>query len=254
MENNSKMIEEVLAFAYKDGKLVEVVEKVASDKTTSVTINNKISRNFSTVEDSLEEFVTGYMLGEGLITSTSDIEEIKIKGTSIKATIRSEKFDDSELVVCSDSGGGTRSKIKTIPTIESDFKLSAEEIVENMEVLKNNATIWKATGGVHVAGLKSKDFFVIKEDVSRHVAVDKVIGAGAIANVDFKNSYVFYSGRMPQDMLIKVARVGIPIIISNAGPAFSGYNLAKKSGLTMVGFARGSRFNVYTNPQRILTE
>ncbi|MGL6299030.1 MAG: formate dehydrogenase accessory sulfurtransferase FdhD, partial [Methanobacteriaceae archaeon] len=70
----------------------------------------------------------------------------------------------------------------------------------------------------------------------------------------FKNSYVFYSGRMPQDMLIKVARVGIPIIISNAGPAFSGYNLAKKSGLTMVGFARGPRFNVYTNPQRILTE
>ena len=120
-----------------------------------------------------------------------------------------------------------------------------------MENLKENAKIWQETGSVHVAQLIYKDKKIIREDVSRHVAVDKVIGAAFKLNYDLTQSYVTYSGRMPADMLIKVIRVGIPIIISNAAPAASGYEVAKKGNITMVGFVRGNRFNLYTAPERI---
>lgn len=123
-----------------------------------------------------------------------------------------------------------------------------------MENLKENAKIWQETGSVHVAQLIYKNKSIIREDVSRHVVVDKVIGAAFKSEYDLTQSYITYSGRMPADMLIKVIRVGIPIIISNAAPAASGYEIAKKGNITMVGFVRNNRFNLYSAPQRINLE
>ena len=129
--------------------------------------------------------------------------------------------------------------------------VKASDIIENMKRLTAKASIWQETGSVHVAQLVYKDQFITREDVSRHVAVDKVIGAAAKAGFDLSRSYVCYSGRMPADMLIKIVRVGIPILVSNAAPAGSGYEIAKKGNITMIGFVRDNRFNLYNAYERI---
>ena len=72
-----------------------------------------------------------------------------------------------------------------------------------------------------------------------------------IGGYDFSKCYISYSGRMPADMLIKVIRVGIPIIISNAAPASSGIDVARSGNITMIGFVRDNRFTVYTAPERV---
>ena len=84
------------------------------------------------------------------------------------------------------------------------------------------------------------------------IAVDKVIGYGLLNNFDLSESYVIYSGRMPADMVIKMTRSGVPILASNAAPANSGYNIAKKGNITLVGFLRGQRCNVYNNQNRVI--
>ena len=104
----------------------------------------------------------------------------------------------------------------------------------------------------HIIFIVYKNNFIVKEDVSRHVAVDKVIGYGILHNYDLSNSYVIYSGRMPADMVIKIVRAGIPVLASNAAPAYSGCETAKKGNVTLVGFLRGQRFNVYNNKNRII--
>ena len=106
--------------------------------------------------------------------------------------------------------------------------------------------------GTHVAGIVYNGEFVVKEDVSRHVAVDKVIGYGLLHGFDLNHSYVIYSGRMPADMVIKMTRAGVPILASNAAPANSGYNIAKKGNITLVGFLRGNRCNIYNNQNRVI--
>ena len=153
--------------------------------------------------------------------------------------------------VNSDNAGGIRSELKTIERNDSDLKINATQIIEDMEHLTDEAKIWQKTAGVHVAQLKYKDNIIIREDVSRHVAVDKVIGAAAKEGYDFSQCYVSYSGRMPADMLIKVIRVGIPIIISNAAPASSGIDVARAGNITMIGFVRDNRFTVFTAPERV---
>ena len=187
-----------------------------------------------------------------MVQTLDDIKEIKIENTKINVEINDELLKTNETVLCSDSSGGWRTKIKNVKSVESDFQVRVDELINRIEELKNKAEIWQNTGGTHVAGIVYKDQFIVKEDVSRHVAVDKVIGYGILNNFDLSQSYVIYSGRMPADMVIKMTRVGIPILASNAAPANSGYRIAKKGNITLVGFLRGQRCNIYNNQNRII--
>ena len=245
-------IEEINAIKFKDNQATEVKENVVKDETITLTINGTISRSLSAIEDSLKEFAVGYLFNENMVKSLDDIKSIEIDGPQINVEIDDALLKTNETVLCSDSAGGWRSKIKDVNPVESDFQVSVKELLDRIEELKNNAEIWQATGGTHVAGIVYDGQFVVKEDVSRHVAVDKVIGYGILHDFDLKNSYVIYSGRMPADMVIKMTRAGVPILASNAAPANSGYNIAKKGNITLVGFLRGQRCNIYNNQNRIL--
>ena len=247
-----EMFKQVNAIRF-EGKPSKVVETIVNDEEIEMIINNSVSRRFSISPNSLREFTVGYLLGEGLTGSADNISNISIEENIIKAEIDLDDFDiRKELVVGSDCFGGWRTKIEFVGKVKSDFTISKEALTEAFGKLKNEAKVWQETGGTHVAGLVYEDNFIAIEDVSRHVAVDKVIGAGALKNYDFSKSFIVYSGRMPADMLIKIARVGIPIIASNAAPTSSGFSVAEEARVTMLGFVRGERFNIYTHPHRII--
>ncbi|MBQ6344727.1 MAG: formate dehydrogenase accessory sulfurtransferase FdhD [Methanobrevibacter sp.] len=245
-------VEEIDAINYKNNKAKEVKEKVVLDETITLTINNEISRSLSAIEDSMEEFAVGYLFNENMVNSMDAIKKIDVDGVQINVEIDDTLLKTNETVLCSDSAGGWRSKIKHVNPVESDFQVHVNELIDRIEELKDNAEIWQATGGTHVAGIVYEDQFIVKEDVSRHVAVDKVIGYGLLHDFDLSHSYVIYSGRMPADMVIKMTRSGVPILASNAAPANSGYNIAKKGNITLVGFLRGQRCNVYNNQGRVI--
>ena len=254
-------------------------EKTVEDEYAYLFIDCLPPRKFSVYPKNLDDFAIGYCLGEGLIKTNEDIEEIKVSKTNVLVKTRlnhtpEEDFEQNEIIqkrkgncehtyVCrlleyqgvnSDNAGGIRTQLKTVTPNNSTLKIDATQIIKDMENLKENAKIWQKTGSVHVAQIIYKNKSIIREDVSRHVAVDKVIGAAFKSEYDLTQSYITYSGRIPADMLIKVIRVGIPIIISNAAPAASGYEIAKKGNITMVGFVRNNRFNLYSTPQRINLE
>jgi len=235
-----------------DGQTTPIDEKIVYDEEIELVINETVSRRFSISPNYLKEFAIGYLLGEGLAGSVDDITEIKVEDKVINAKVDLADFDiRKELIIGSDCFGGWRHKIEFVGRVESDYNVSSEEIFNAFDILREYAKVWKETGGTHVAGLVCGDKFIAIEDVSRHVAVDKVLGAASMKKYDFSKSFIVYSGRMPADMLIKVARMGIPIIASNAAPTSSGFSVAKRACVTMIGFVRGQRFNIYTHPDRI---
>ncbi len=261
---------------WKNGEYTAIRENTVDDEYTYLFIDYLPPRKFSTYPKNLDDFAVGYCLGEGLIKDCSQIESIRVDGTNVFITtvhahspeddlekegiIQKRKGNCQHACVCrlleyqgvnSDNAGGIRSQLKTITPNTSDLTVSATQIIGDFRYLTDNAVIWKKTAGVHVALLKYKDKAIIREDVSRHVAVDKVIGAAAKEGYDFSRCRVIYSGRMPADMLIKVVRVGIPIIISNAAPASSGLDVARKGNITVVGFVRDCRFTVFSAPERV---
>lgn len=274
-----KAIRKFEAIQWKAGQQRTIEERTVDDEYTYLFIDFLPPRKFTTYPIDLEDFTIGYCLGEGLIKDYSDIESIKVEGTNVLVSTRlshvpEEDLEQEEIVqerkgncehacvcrlleyngVLSDNAGGIRSELKTIEKNTSDLTIDARDIIEDMEYLKEHALIWSKTASVHVAQLVYQDKRIIREDVSRHVAVDKVIGAAAREGYDFSQCYITYSGRMPADMLIKVIRVGIPIIISNAAPAGSGIDVALAGNITMIGFVRGDRFTIYTAPERVNME
>lgn len=274
-----KAIRKFEAIQWKAGQHKTIEERTVDDEYTYLFIDFLPPRKFTTYPIDLEDFTIGYCLGEGLIKDCSDIESIKVEGTNVLVSTRLRHVSEEDMeqdgivqerkgncehaCVCrlleyngvlSDNAGGIRSELKTIDKNTSDLKIDASQIIEDMEYLKEHALIWSETASVHVAQLVYKDKRIIREDVSRHVAVDKVIGAAAREGYDFSQCYITYSGRMPADMLIKVIRVGIPIIISNAAPAGSGIDVALAGNITMIGFVREDRFTIYTAPERVNME
>lgn len=274
-----EFIKTIDAIKWKDGNYEKTEEKTVEDEYAYLFIDCLPPRKFSVYPKNLDDFAIGYCLGEGLIKTNEDIEEIKVSKTNVLVKTRlnhtsEEDFEQDDIVqkrkgecehacVCrlfeyqgvnSDNAGGIRTQLKTVTPNNSTLKIDATQIIKDMENLKENAKIWQETGSVHVAQLIYKNKSIIREDVSRHVAVDKVIGAAFKSGYDLTQSYITYSGRMSADMLIKVIRVEIPIIISNAAPAAPGYEIAKKGNITMIGFVRNNRFNLYSASQRINLE
>jgi len=230
----------------------QIDEKISNDEEIKIIVNKTVIGNFSMSPDHIKEFVIGYLLGEGLISSADDIIDITIEGRTVNVNTDLADFDlRRELVMSSDCFGGMRGKLELTKKVESDFKVTKEEIFKASKKLRQESKIWSETGGTHIAALINKDNIITTEDVSRHVAIDKVIGAAALNKIDFKNSFLFSSGRMPGDMIIKVARVGIPIIASKSAPTSSGYMVGKEANVTIIGFVRGGRFNIYTHPERV---
>ncbi|MFX0210247.1 MAG: formate dehydrogenase accessory sulfurtransferase FdhD, partial [Candidatus Hodarchaeota archaeon] len=92
----------------------------------------------------------------------------------------------------------------------------------------------------------------LAEDVGRHNTIDKIMGIGILARIKFSNSVVVSSGRQPADMVLKVARMRIPLVVSLAGPIRSGIIAAQNTGLTLVCFVRQRQIKIYSHPDRIL--
>jgi len=243
---------EVDAFRVDDERR-RIHEKIVNDIEVRIRINGGMEQRFTASPEALEEFATGYLIGEGLVDSVDDIVSIEISDNIIDAKIESGDLDiRRELVMGSDCFGGWRQRVEMVEPVDSDLRVRADDIFRAFKRMVNSAVVWRMTGGTHVAALVTGDEFRVFEDVSRHVAVDKVIGSGAMDGVNFRESFIVYSGRMPADMLIKLVRAGVPVIASNAAPTSSGYDAAQRTGLTMLGFVRGRRFNIYSHPERII--
>jgi FdhD protein len=138
--------------------------------------------------------------------------------------------------------------------MSTHLNVKAATISESVRRLNTLAKTFRETGGVHVAALYSKDgeLQTLSEDVGRHNAVDKVIGAGALARLDFQKCFLASSGRLTGDIVLKAARMMIPIVASLAAAVDSGIDVAQQTGISLVGFVRGKRMNIYAGLERIV--
>ena len=147
-------------------------------------------------------------------------------------------------------------RLRDCPVIPSDMKVSAEVIYSLSEQLRSAQGIFTATGGLHAAGLfdAQGQLLRLREDVGRHNALDKLIGSALLADeLPFSNHIVMVSGRSSFEILQKCITAGVQIVCAVSAPSSLAVALAKEFGITLVGFLRGRRFNVYSGIERICT-
>lgn len=237
-----------------------VDDYVIKEFPISLFINDEKYVTLLITPTNIKELIVGYMKSEKIIESYNEIEKLSIHKSEFKVHVKLNHeievhSGNRDRLLTSGCGVGTKFHEDLdnlmINSIISNFKLDKQTILDATEELNNKSGLFKLTGGVHSCLYFYNDTQVYMEDIGRHNAVDKVIGYIELNNVDTTNSYIFSSGRISSDMLIKCAISGIPFVLSRSAPTSLGVSLADKFGITLIGFVRGNKFNVYTNKSRV---
>jgi len=244
-------------------KTHKIKDYIAEEKPLHIFLNRTHYATILCSPSDLKELAIGHLLSEGIVKSIEEIEEIRLKADGVcqvklKPNINLERrlklskpFSRVILSAC-----GSLSPYQysgRLPKITSNLKVKAEVILNSVNRLNFIAETFRKTGGVHASAIYESDGALVAfaEDVGRHNAVDKVIGVGALNETDFSKCFLALSGRLTGDIVFKAGRVGLPIVVSLAAAIDSGVAVAKDVGLTLVGFVRGKRINIYSFPKRV---
>jgi len=248
----------ILKIDFRRRKKAKKEDFLAIDKPINIFVNGNYFVTLMASPRNIRELAIGHLLGQGIINALEDIEHVSTRGKNVNLRTKAEiQLEATKFPKVIPTACGTSEDIiellgkSGVPKLA--VKFSAENILNAFKSFHSASRIFKKSGGTHAAALFTRDgkFKFCMEDVGRHNAVDKVIGRGLIEGVNFTRSFMISTGRLSADMVIKCAIAGIPLVASRAAPLESGVLVAEMSGLTLVGFVRGYRLNVYTRPRRV---
>jgi formate dehydrogenase accessory protein FdhD len=214
----------------------------------------------------LEDFALGFSLTEELIETPEDLEQVQVvrysRGVEIQtivaercaATIAERTRRLTGRTGCGICGAdGVDAVLKTLHPVAGGAPVEVRAIRRAFDALAERQPLNAASGAVHAAGWARADgaLELVREDVGRHNALDKLVGAAVKARVDPAGGFVLVTSRASFEMVQKTTVLGAPLMAAISGPTGLAVRVARQSGLTLVGFARGDRLTAYTHPERL---
>jgi len=235
---------------------------VIREHALTITLNDRQFVTMLCTPPDLEALGLGFLLSEGIIRSLEDIESFSLSddGSELKVYMKGDVTLAEELFAkrAITSGCGRGSMFYSVMDaldfreVLSDVKVSADSIIRLANDVQSMSKLFKSTGGAHAAALCDRDrVLIFKEDIGRHNAVDKVFGECLMKGVETDGKILLTSGRMSSEILLKAVRRGIAVVASRSAPTSLAVQFAQKAGVTLVGFVRGRRMNIYSNDHRI---
>jgi FdhD protein len=239
-----------------------VEDVVARESPLTIILNNQELVTLLCSPKDLNYLAVGFLSSEALIESKDDIKQIMVDAA--RGVVRVETTEETTManellfkrLITSGCGRGaafyTAGDVQKRAKVESKTTVSAYEVASLVREFQHHSELYRTTGGVHSAALcDSRSILVFNEDIGRHNAIDKIFGECLLKDTPTDGRVILTSGRISSEILLKVARRNIPIIVSKSAPTDLGVKLANDLGVTLLGFARGKRVNVYTNDWRI---
>jgi FdhD protein len=245
-----------------NGSMIPSSHDVVMEIPLAVFVNGRHALTAMISPTMLEEFVTGFLYTEKIISKLEDLESLRIEekgkgesasGLSVSVLTKNPfSIMFSSKTVLSGCGGDTSYvDADRLPKIRSDMVTELSTIKKIMkETLISD--LHTRTGGIHIVGLFGPDGKIcVIEDIGRHNALDKVIGYGLKHGMDFSRTIVTCSGRLSSEMVRKCLVANIPIIASRGATTTLAISIGKQAGLTIIGFVRSQKMNIYTGVERV---
>ena len=247
---------------YDNKGVHQLDDPIVKELRANLIINEELYLSMMALPQDLDELAIGFMFAEGLITSMDDIESVDTTCTgnmfiSTKAPIVVDPDDKRVLVSGCGSGSVSMAFLDELglPTLEGQQTFSYSEVIAMMKVFNKQSPIFNEAGGCHSAALRFKDGTdIFYEDIGRHNAVDKVVGKAIMEGREIEDCALLVSGRISSEIVLKTIKLGIPVLVSQSGPTAMSLALARKTNMTLIGFARAFRFNVYAGAERVIDD
>ncbi len=248
---------------YKQGVMQPENAMVVNEIPLTVFLNDTELATLVCTPGNYKELAVGFLLSEGLLQDPSDLKDITynendgLLWVETSAPVpQTENFLKRQIASCCGKGRASLyfvNDASQLEPVQSEHLFSAVLIPKMIALLEEQSETFRLTGGVHGAALAdSENMFVMYEDIGRHNAVDRVLGYAFLNRIDTADKLLLLSGRVSSEILIKAARRGVPLVVSRSAPTKLAVELAEQFGITVVGFARGQQFSIYSHKEKII--
>lgn len=246
----------------RDGNRLAREETVVREETLCLYLNGDLLVRLLCSPSHLEDLAAGFLFSEGLVQGADDVLSIEPGAGGNTLFLRTKNRGPgavtlSGAVRTSGCGGGiTLTDVRrAIDPITADRTVGATEILSLSRQFEKASELFRRTGGVHACALASGGrLSILREDIGRHNALDKALGAAILGKeaVDLSRSVAYISGRISSEMVMKTAQARVAMIVSRTAPTSTAVDLAGDLGICVVGFVRGGRMNVYAHSHRVV--
>ena len=224
----------------------------------SLTVNGEAWITFMCTPVNLEALAVGFLFNEGIIQGMAEVTDARVceHGDNVDVWLnRAAQQPASWRRTSGCTGGVTAVDLLSKPDISFNGgrpKVPPEAIGHLVEMLFEAQELYRETGGVHTSALSDGEKILLSaEDIGRHNTLDKIAGLCLMDGVWPETRILITTGRISSEMLQKAAKLGAPILISRTSPSSLSIEMAERYGITLIGYARTHRFNVYSNSQRV---
>ncbi len=253
------MSEGVVPFQYHryDGEWDEVEGEVIEETFVSIFVNGQELATIMSTPRDQDRLALGFLCNEGLIAGMDDVRAVHIcpSGACVDVWLRRADFQPPRRrILTSGCGGGVTftDLAKTLPPLQSDFRLAPARLVELLIEMQRRGSLYARSRGVHTAALADGTrLLAVAEDVGRHNTLDKLRGDFLLRGLDPRDCVLLTTGRISSEMIGKAARMGCPIVASRTSPTAMSVRLAREWNITLCGYVRRERMNVYACPERL---
>ncbi|MDX1775057.1 MAG: formate dehydrogenase accessory sulfurtransferase FdhD [Desulfobulbales bacterium] len=257
-----KPLHQALIIRMQGKNFAETTDLVASEIGFSLEVNNKQVVTLLCTPSELDAMAIGFLLSEGILEHRDSLLDVQVDDDTFTVSVTladlAKDIDKTfhRKTITSGCGQGITftdaADLKDLPPNRAMLLVSPENIKAMLKEFRSISSLFNKTGGVHSAALAdSKNILLFSEDIGRHNAVDKLLGKAFMAGIELKDKIILSSGRVSGEIMTKVIRSRIPVLISRAAPTCMSVTYAEDHGVTLIGFARGDRMNIYTHPQRV---
>ncbi|WP_418185332.1 formate dehydrogenase accessory sulfurtransferase FdhD [Aliarcobacter vitoriensis] len=234
---------------------------VIKDEKIDFYLNGEKLISVMSIKEHQDAHIVGFLLSEAVISDINDIKSLKISEDGLNVFVEAyiskiayeNLFKQKTLTSgCCVGVTGNAEKVFDCSFISTQYTLKSTFILKQMSEFNKSSKLFDDTGCVHKARIVLEDGTCFEtEDIGRHNAIDKVIGLVTMARKDLKKSVLYVTGRLSNEMVVKCVMHKIPIVVSKAAVTFEGIKAASEHGVTLIGFAREHRMNVYTHSGRV---
>ena len=243
---------------FQNGKHEQVDAHLPVEFSVSLTVNGEVWLTFMCSPLQLEALAVGFLFNEGIIKDFSEVADVRVceHGDNVDVWLNHAVKKPEKWTRTSGCTGGVTSVAPTVDIElaqhQSNIMLAPKQIPLLLEMLDNNQMLYHKTGGIHTSILTDGTNMIISaEDIGRHNTLDKIAGIALMENLKLEERIILTTGRISSEMMQKSLRLGAAIIISRTSPSSMSVELAEKQGVTLIGYAKRHRFNVYTHVERI---
>jgi FdhD protein len=232
----------------------ETEDIIAAEKKLIVSLDGEEFMSLYCTPSMIMELMTGLFFTQGLLRDKLSVDDIDIAyGDEIRVDIVNAGIMPEKGMLTRHLGGIGIDRKREFRRVTDDFFLPARVFEPMFAEFQKKSELFRLTGCFHSAAISDgEQILTFAEDIGRHNCLDKVIGSCILNNIPFPGKLLLVSCRISSEIISKCLSCGISVLASVAAPTELAVDMAQKYGVTLVGFVRGDRLNIYTNFQRII--